>query len=182
MKFFNREETKAVLIILSFILLISVPNYITSLRKARDTQRKNDLGALLGALDRYASDFREFPLSRDGKILACGDFENPVPCEWGKDSLRDTSDPDYPPYMELLPQDPHYKNGAYYVYLSNGNRFQIYGALEGSREDEYDEDIIARNISCGVKTCNFGRSYGVGLDISIEEYENELLQSAKEKE
>jgi len=37
------------------------------------------------------------------------------------------------------------------------------------------QKIVKRNISCGVKVCNYGRSYSTTpLDKSLEEYENEI--------
>ena len=178
MNFFSKSEFKAILIIFAFLIAISTPNFIVSLRRARDAQRKADIGGVQDALFRYQADFGTFPLSIDGKIAACepvsfkevGGIKTPVfsPCEWGKSSLADLSDSSYPPYMKLIP------NGSYY-YFSNGGRFQIYGSLEGKSEDEYDESIIKRGIACGSKICNFGKSFGkTPLNISIEEYESTL--------
>lgn len=171
------------MIILAVIIAFSYPNFAVSLRKARDAQRKADVGSISSALNEFQHDFSSFPLSKDGRIAACepvvkkGEVYYEVTnfvydfsvCEWGKDALRDLSDPSYPPYLKIIPQ------GDYY-YLSNGNRYQIYGALESKDEDEYDEAIIKRNLPCGNRVCNFGKGYGqIRLDISIEEYENELL-------
>lgn len=178
MKFFSKTESKALFVIFVFLILISVPNFIVSLRLARDAQRKADVGSIQDALYRYQADFGTFPLSVDGKIAACepvtykeeNGIKTPVfsPCDWGKSSLADLSDSSYPPYLKTIP------NGTYY-YLSNGGRFQIYGSLEGKTEDEYDKSIIRRNLPCGSKVCNFGKSSGrTPLDISIEEYENKI--------
>ena len=178
MKFFDNSELKAILIIFAFLIVISTPNFIVSLRRARDAQRKADIGSIHDSLLRYQNDFGSFPLSIDGKIAACepvtfrevAGIKTPVfsPCDWGKTSLADLSDSSYPPYLKVIP------NGSYY-YFSNGSRFQIYGSLEGKSEDEYDESIIKRGIACGSKICNFGKSFGkTPLNMSIEEYESTL--------
>ena len=178
MKYFNKPELKVILIILIFLFIISTPNFIVSLRRARDAQRKADIGSIQDALYRYQADFGTFPLSIDGKIAACkpvtyeevSGIKTPVfsSCDFGKSSLTDLSDSSYPPYLKVIP------NGSYY-YFSNGSRFQIYGSLEGKSEDEYDESIIKRGIACREKICNFGKSSGkTPLDISIEEYETKI--------
>ncbi len=191
MKFFSKEETVVVALILGAIVLASFFNFRTSLRRARDAQRKDDLGSISNALEKYRDDFGAFPLaSSNGKILAClraGDkitYDNQgrpqvalIACEWGKDSLRDLLDPNFPAYLNVLPADPQTSMGLTYIYFSNGKRYQIYASLEGKDEDEYDPKIIARRIACGKSICNFGRAFGkTPLDKSIEEYENELLR------
>ena len=180
MKFFTKNEVKAISIIFIFLILISAPNFIVSLRRARDAQRKADIGSLQDALNRYQADFGTFPLAIDGKIAACepvsylevSGIKTPVfsPCEWGKTALADLADSSYPPYLKVIP------NGSYF-YLSNGSRFQIYGSLEGKSEDEYDENIIKRGVVCGKTICNFGKSSGrTPLNMSIEEYEKTLAK------
>lgn len=185
MKFFSKSEFKAVLIIFAVLIAISTPNFIVSLRRARDAQRKADIGSIQDALFRYQGDFGSFPLSIDGRIAACGPvafeeaggIKTPVfsPCDFGKASLADLSDSSYPPYIKLIPNDPQSDKGRSYYYFSDGSRFQIYGSLEGKSEDEYDDSIIKRAIACGSKICNFGKSSGkTPLNMSIEEYENSI--------
>lgn len=189
MKFFSKKEASWILVILLLIFSASLYNFKLSLRRARDAQRKADLGAITNALNNYQDDFGFYPPSSDGKIVACQrpSVEKPAEtdkidllqiyrsCEWGKDSFRDVFDPGYPPYLKVLPVDPHKTQDVSYLYLSNGSHFQLYVSLEG--EDETQAGIRARNLFCGVKICNFGKASGVmPLDKSIEEYENELLQ------
>lgn len=199
MKFFSKNETFGILIILTLILIASLYNFRISLRRARDAQRKADLGQIANAVGAFQNDFGFYPPSLDGKIVACkkdgvdnyikdkGElslkdseidlFEIYAPCEWGKDSLSDVFDLEYPPYLGTLPMDPHSSTGAYYTYISNGNRFQLYAGLEGKDEDDAQSVIAERNVSCGVRICDFGRASGATpLEKSIEEYENELLQ------
>lgn len=185
MKSFTKSELKGIFFILFVLVAVSAPNFIVSLRRARDAQRKADIGTIHDSLLRYQGDFGTFPLSIDGKIAACepvtfvekGGVKTPVfsACKFGKDSLKDVSDSSYPAYMLTIPNDPQNASGYSYYYLSNGSRFQIYGALEGKSEDEYDESIIVRGLPCGEKVCNFGKSFAkTPLDVSIEEYETKI--------
>jgi type II secretory pathway pseudopilin PulG len=199
MKFFSKNEAFGIIVILTLILAASLYNFRISLRRARDAQRKADLGQIANAVGAFQNDFGFYPPSLDGKIVACKKegvddyteyadlliskdskidlFEIYAPCEWGKDSLSDVFDSEYPPYVKTLPQDPRSSMGAHYTYISNENRFQLYAGLEGKDEDDAQSAIAERNISCGVRMCDFGRASGeTPLEKSIEEYENELLQ------
>jgi type II secretory pathway pseudopilin PulG len=187
MDYFSRQELKALLIIIGLIILVSLPNFLVSLRRARDAQRKADLGTIHDALLRYQADFGSFPLAKNGKIAACApvtvkelgeakifDFS---PCDWGRDGLSDLADSSYPAYINRLPREPNWAKGVAYLYFSNGSRFQIYAALEGKSEDEYDPAIEVLSLPCGSKICNFGRSFSsTPLEKSIEEYENEISE------
>lgn len=189
---FNKGELITVSAILLFVIVAIVLNLQVSLRKGRDIQRKNDIRAINDAVSAFQNDFGALPLSdSQGRILACiSDTNNPQvdqygnvlyePCEWGVDALADVFDPSYPPYLKSLPDDPLHDSGRTYYYESNGSRFQIYGALEGTSEPEYDESILPRALKCGTVTCNFGRSnLDTPLDKSVEEYENELRERYK---
>jgi len=180
---FKKNELIALFVIFSVLLVAIFVNLKISFRKARDAQRKGDIRGIYDALLLYHEDFGVFPLAIDGMIAAC----EPVTfdtkgsptfsaCRWGWDELRDVFDKDYPKYM-TLPSDPHHTYGVRYLYVSNGNHFQIYAALESAQEDEYKPEVVARNLNCGEEICNFGRSDGkTPLDKTLEEYENELRE------
>ena len=179
------------MVILLALVIVSYPNFQISLRRARDAQRKNDIGILANGLAKFADDFGSYPLSSpDGKILACNPLISQVgkqvkvdfdPCEWGKDALGDPFGNTTSSYIANLPFDPKASEGLAYFYISNGKRFQIYAHLEGKDEAENDPKIAFRNIICGNKICNFGRASGdTPLDKSLEEYENELLKEKNE--
>ena len=186
MKCFTKKETISILFVLLVLGIFSAYNFRISLRRGRDSQRKNDLGSLTETLIKYQIDFGTFPLaSSDGKILACppvttkGEGKQITfiysPCEWGKDGIYDLSNPKATPYLKSLPIDPQNNLGVSYHYFSNGGTFQIYASLEGKDDDEYNPTVAKRNLSCGVRVCNFGKAYGkTPVDKSIEEYENEL--------
>lgn len=200
MKFFTKNEFIAVLSILAAVIIVSLINFKFALRRARDTQRRDDLGAIYNAVEKYQLEFGFFPLSsEDGKIKACKpdnynqiiaelsllpkfDLETYLSqlkeCEWGRDAISDISDELQPPYLKNIPVDPKSDENISYFYISNSRRFQIYAYLEGE-EDEvgYNKGIVSRNIPCGEKICNFGRAYAnTPLDKSLEEYENEILR------
>ncbi|MBN1168793.1 hypothetical protein JXA63_02785 [Candidatus Woesebacteria bacterium] len=198
MKFFTKSEIKIVAGVLMFLFLISSYNFRLALRRARDAQRKADLGEIEKALLSYHRDFGYFPPSNeDGEIVACfdGDIKDLVVpkdvngntdikayfkqfrgCEWGNDGLRDVTEPEYPAYSDRLPGDPSIMDGFSYKYISNFTRFQLYAHLEGKdSEDEYKKEIELRDLDCGVSVCNFGIGYGkTPLDVSIEKYESSL--------
>ncbi len=190
MKPFTRSEIIGVFIIFLVLVGVSIPNFITSLTRSRDQARKDDLGSIVNTLDNYYLDFGEFPKSsEDGKIIACkkpGDvvrvdskkrlIVNLIPCEWGKDPISDLTPGSTKVYVASIPRDPDYlTRGSSYLYFSNGLRYQIYASLERSDWDEYDPKIVARNLMCGTKVCNIGRSFSeTPTDISIEEYEIQL--------
>lgn len=191
MRPFSKSEIISLVVIFTILIAVSVPNFIISLRRARDQVRRDDMGVLIHALDEYVADNRSLPLaSSDGRIMDClkpGDkpvkdskgfwIVNPIPCEWGVDSLTDLiTGKDYFP---ILPRDPDYQKGSKYLYFSDGSRYQIYAAMEGTTEAEVDPKIIALNLMCGVRVCNVGRSYNVPTDISIEEYDKLLLPNVK---
>jgi type II secretory pathway pseudopilin PulG len=205
MKFFSKKEIGWILVILILIASASLYNFRISLRRARDAQRKADLGQIANAVGAFQNDFGFYPPSLDGKIVACKKdgvdnyaeykdslltkdneidlFEIYAPCEWGNDSLSDVFEPEYPPYIDTLPMDPQGSAGAYYTYISNKNRFQLYTGLEGKDEDDMQSVIAERNISCGLRICDFGRASGATpLEKSIKEYENELLQKKQNEE
>ena len=189
MKFFTKSELKIVGSILFIIFVISFFNFRISIRRARDNQRKNDLGTLQSALDTYNQSMGTFPLSSpDGKIVACKGPEthfdeeirswiNVIECDWGKDKLESLSDLDSTIFMNPIPIDPKNLDGISFLYLSNGKRYQLFAHLEGTDEAEYNRIIESRNLNCGNQICNYGRAYSsTPLDKTIEEYENELLK------
>lgn len=195
MKFFTKQETVGIVVIFLILLVISIPNFALSIKRARDNTRKADLGSMVYALEEYQKDLLSFPLSdSSGSVIACikpGDKTetdsqgrlkvNLIPCEWGVDGLYDPRDVSKSePYIKTIPTDPESQKGPKYLYFSNGKRYQIYAALENPDDDQYDEGIVKRNLQCGNKICSTGRGYSnTPLDKSLEEYENELYEQNK---
>lgn len=203
MKFFTKEELIGVFLILFLVFSLTFRGLQKAQARARDAQRKADLGVISDALHSFYEAYGYFPLSQEGKIKMCkGEnfekvlkklqsekvfdrnkfFEGLRGCEWGKDSFQDLLDENSPPFLKTIPSDPKANEGISYLYLSNTKRFQIYSYLEEELEDEsYNRGIVERNLNCGVKICSFGKSFSdTPLDLSIEEYE-EKLQVEKER-
>ena len=199
MKPFSKNEAIGVILILLFTFSVTFYNLRISVRRSRDVQRRSDLGVISDAILRFQEGFGYFPPSRDGKIKMCkGDnfdevvatlrqleefdrnlfFEGLRGCDWGKDSFRDLTDETYEPYLKLIPKDPREAEGLEYYYISNTNRFQIYSYLEGEEaETGFNIGVVKRNLPCGQKTCNFGKSSGdTPVDMSIDEYERQLKE------
>ncbi|HEX6977374.1 MAG TPA: hypothetical protein VF185_03385 [Patescibacteria group bacterium] len=173
MRIFSKQESIALTVILSILFVVSYFNFAKALVRSRDLERRNDIGAITKGLEDFRTDFASYPQStKEGLINACNGG-----CVWGKDPLRDINDLTYPAYMNVIPLDPRTGDGYSYLYFSNGRRFQIYATLEDAQGVEYDPKIVAMNLKCGTKICNFGRSSPeTPLDKSIEQYENELIQ------
>lgn len=189
MKPFTKPEIIALIFIFAVLIVISVPNFTLSLRRARDQVRRDDLGALVHALDEYIADFQTLPPgSPDGKIMGCKKPEDKVtvdkkgrlvvgliPCNWGKDALVDLTPGSQRVFMEVIPGDPQYAKGVSYMYFSDGQRYQVLAYMEGGKDEaDFDPSILARNIMCGTQVCNVGRAYNVPINISIEEYDRQM--------
>lgn len=197
MRPFTRSELIGVLAIFTIVFLVTFFNMQTAIRRARDSQRRSDLGAISDALNKFQSEYGYFPLAEDGKIKMCkgenfdkvmlemknlGKFDKELffqglrGCVWGEDTLTDVIDPLYEPYLKNIPSDPKTREGTHYIYLANESRYQLYSTLEGEKEEiGYDEGIVKRKLQCGNRICSYGKTYAAPLDKSIEEYEKELL-------
>ncbi|QQG41396.1 MAG: hypothetical protein HYV90_04545 [Candidatus Woesebacteria bacterium] len=186
MKFFNKEETKSLIIIFIILIAISIPNFASSIKRSRDQVRRDDMGAILDALISYRDDFGIFPPSRDGMILGCKKdgavaqmdstgklVVDLVPCQWGKDSLVDLTPGGSKVYLKKMPSDPDLNKGVTYTYFSDGSTFQVFGSFEETRQPEYDQKIVSRNIKCGARICNMGRFFGCTTDKSLEQCQEE---------
>lgn len=165
-----RSEFLGIGIVLFSIILLGTFNIRMAKLKARDIQRKNDLKHIAAALNSYLYDFGEYPPSKDGKILACGDVQNLRPCAWGEDKVQDLTDPSYPPYINPLPRDPFLgASGWDYVYVSDTRNFVLFSSLENSKDDEYNEKVASKKLSCGRALCSFGVSSLSSPDLVIDE-------------
>ena len=182
MKLFKKQEIVGIGLILIAIVVITYINILISLRNERDLRRNLDVSAIAKGVGLYKADYGFYPASYDGKILACagedtqivkdeyGKFvyfngsankpllENLVVCKWGEDALLDINDINYPHYISSIPKDPRQEDGYTYLYLSDGENFQILGSFEGKSQKEYSKEIKALKIKCGNKPCNFGKT------------------------
>lgn len=174
MKFFSKPELISILVIFLILVVVSLPNFILSMRRARDQIRRDDIGNIQAAIDEYFDDYGIFPASSpDGKLAVCKGV-----CTWGKDTWINLTPGVTKTYMKVIPGDPYLNKGVSYSYFSDGSRYQLLAYLEGGKDEiEYDGRLEARGVKCGEKICNLGRANNVPLYISVEEYGLQVLCS-----
>jgi len=160
MKKFKKSEIKIILSILVCLFAVSGYNFSISLRRGRDSIRKNDMSAIQKSLDTYYQKYKIYPMSTaDGNIIGCfekgalvdiktGYPNNAITCNWGESRFESAN---------LMPRDPNYEKGANYRYISDGKKYELYIALEGKDEAEYTQSDIDKNLQCGSEICNYGR-------------------------
>ena len=160
MKPFSKQETKTIIIILSVLFAVIYFNMLISLRKGRDSIRKNDISAVENVLDTYYQKYRIYPASTsNGQIAGCFDNQvvrdpisgyplNAIPCLWGESYFENDN---------FIPRDPSFKKGISYYFESTGQKYIFYISLEGKNEAEYTPTIAVKNLQCGTKICNYGR-------------------------
>ena len=139
--FFNKKEILGIALILLFVVGLSYLNFLNSLRRSRDLQRRDDLTALAQGLERFYNDddFGVYPpASADNKITACIPegttyeqikeivggrpevnklkiFPRLTGCPWGDSSLTDASDNSKEAYLSIIPRDAKVSEGYAYV-------------------------------------------------------------------
>ncbi len=159
---FTKRQFTFVSIMLTIIAAVTVVNLYSSYRKSRDNERKNDMGDIQNRIGEFRKATGAFPLSENGKVVGCNGFQDKTgtwhfqPCNWGDNKVNS-------PFFDPLPHDPYIDKGRTFVYISNGENYQLYSALEGTYEDEYNKKVLNMNISCGDVSCNAGRT-----DASLE--------------
>lgn len=178
MKKFTKKEVIGLSVIFLVLFLMSFPNFALSIKRQRDSVRKSGLGNITTWVKEFQEAYSYFPYSTDdGRMIAClkegetalfdkdGLLTNTfVPCGWGEKSI-----------LGDLPKDPDWDKGVSFVYLSTGTNYQIYSALEDAGDDEYSKSVYGRNLNCGSRICNTGRSSkNAPVDKSLTEYENEI--------
>ena len=185
-KLFSKSETSSLITTFFVLIIVAVPNFVASSRRARDQVRRDDLGNLVHNLDSYFEELGVFPPSSGtGEIMDClkpGDkpykdikgnwIIDPIACLWGKDKFVNLITEKI--FISTLPQDPKWEDGREYFYRSKGSTYQIFAALEGKNEAEYSQEVIDMGINCGNEICNMGRSYGCDIPKSLEDCEKEV--------
>lgn len=179
----TKKEGFGILVILFFILFITFVNFLVSKRNERDNIRNLDVTNIARSLEKYRVDYGYYPKSdSEGRIIACkGDktsiqkvkgkavykagakkpiLLNLAACDWGKDSLYDVMDINYPHYLEIIPADPQSNLGVSYRYESDGSGYKIYVSYEGKTTMDYRKSIKEKKILCGKRFCNAGRTIG----------------------
>lgn len=197
MKFFTKNESIFISLVLFLIASMSIFNMQLAQIRARDSSRRDLTRSIQSMLIAYREGNGFYPLSdSEGKIKACSSQEfqkllslereillseymdSLSSCRWGEDSLVGYLSENMSVYAQKLPADPGGGEEINFRYLSTGSHFQIFTALEGGVDaEQFDKQIYERNLKCGDEVCNFGySSEGTPLNISLEEYEDELAK------
>lgn len=147
---FTLVELLVVMAIIAVLTLVAVANFRNVQIKARDVQRKSDLGQVQRALEVYFFDYGSYPLSSNGsiKVGAAVTLSWKTPDTAGSEFIDD-KDTLYMKEVVGDPKtDPSYPN---YCYSSDGVSYKIYARLENT-----DDPKI------GTYTCT-GENYNYGV-------------------
>ena len=111
---FTLVELLIVIAIIGILTAITSGQFVNAQKKARDAQRKADLGSVQRALEMYFADNNQFP-EADAIV-------------WGTDFSTDET-----AYMKLLPEDP---SGTDYCYAVSGDgmSYGLFSVLENCPE------------------------------------------------
>jgi type II secretion system protein G len=148
---FTLVEILVVMAIIGILATLGTSSFLSARLRARDAERKSDIGQIQRSLELYYNDYTAYPDEADfSPLLSSGN------------EFRDDNDT---LYMSAVPTDP--RTPAYiYVYdvdETDNQKFRLFARLEntedmatdidsnGSTGDEYAAD-------CGDDNCNFGVS------------------------
>lgn len=181
------KESLRVFLVFLLVLVVSFYGFSEAKKRERDVKRNADISLVAQALEAYRQAFGYYPeVSDDGRIIACAGEDtkvlkdqnglgvrepgavrdklvNLVPCDWGKDALRDALDGNYPAFLEIIPQDPLSDKGYSYRYEFKDGKYYVYVSYETRRMPDYNKNILLQKIKCGIVFCNAARSNGVEI-------------------
>ena len=167
---FTLMELLIVIVLLGFLITAGVASYTSSLKKSRDTKRKNDLRQIATSLEAYNNDVGRYPLGTDGAVVGC----NGTACSWNAPFENSGTT-----YMVMLPGDA--SSAQRYFYVSDGSYFQLYARLENTKDSDIPKDPSDKaryftQFNCASGTgqiyCNYGvSSSNRGLDTDHVGYE-----------
>lgn len=145
---FTLLELMISIVILGILAAMISGNFITSLKKGRDAQRKSALEQVQKSVEMYYEDVKSFPAS----ITFGGQLCHPSGC-------------DTKIYMEKVPNDPN--SGMNYQYcvddLTTPTKYQLYAKLENSEDPKIITPSKQANCTADCPSCNYGIA---GVDIS----------------
>lgn len=176
---FTLIELLVVIIILAALVFIASSTFITTQMKARDAQRKSDLKQIGNALEAFYADYGVYPDSDSQyRIVGCGTVGNESACTEGNEFALTTATGGKTTYMVQMPADP--RNGSY-IYMSNGESYQLYARLENHRDphvknptdedpnEDNGKDVYTLSGCTADLGCNYGiASTNIELDPPIE--------------
>lgn len=116
------------------VFVLAVVNPVEQFAKARDAQRKADLGQIQKSLEQYYQDNGRYP-ANNGSYQITDVNGQAVP--WGGAS-------GWNPYMNLVPSDP--LSTHTYIYYSTGQTYWLYASIERGKQDSQS---CNKGASCG---------------------------------
>lgn len=152
---FTLLELLLVIVIMGVLATLMIGNFLTSIKKGRDSKRKQDIQAVQKALELYYADNQSYPQSPSGGVA--------FPVSGYPDLCHPTGGCNTATYMKNLPSDP--SSGYNFFYVSDTKSYQIYSCLEndqdvgpGVKQAGYTStDCNCANSSTG-DLCKFGVS------------------------
>jgi len=135
---FTLIELLVVIAVISLLATVGMGSFRSSQIKARDGQRKSDLGQIQKALEMYYNDYGKYP---DSVPAGGGAWQDE------KGTL----------YMKEVPKDPK-APGQIYVYQQKGTSrgYALYARLENTNDPCFKTGVCKDyGISCGSGNCNY---------------------------
>lgn len=131
-KGFTLVELLVVISIMAILTVITVSQFGTARKKARDVQRKGDLSSLMKALLMYYTDHGVFPVSNNGMIEVNGSTVT-----WGESF----TDKDGYVFMIKTPKENYLSDLPYcYKVDSNLKKAAVFAMLENTVDSECDRN------------------------------------------
>jgi len=145
-KGFSLIELMIVIAILAILAGMITGNFINSLKKGRDTERKGDLHQIQSALEFYYHDYQAYPTPDSAHGLPFGSA-----LEKGTTT-----------YMKKLPQDPASEYSYYYHSDADGSFYALYSIIENNQDagDRVSQNGY-ENTDCSEDGTNTLCKYGV---------------------
>lgn len=141
------------------VFVLAALNPLAQFAKARDAQRKSDLGQIQKALEQYYQDHGKYPASNSSFQIT---DVNGNAIVWGGSA-------GWTPYLNVVPSDPD--TTRRYVYYSNSadgyQSYRLYASLEQGVSDP--ETCTATSTQCiqnptNVSYCNCPGANTIGAD------------------
>jgi len=137
---FTLMEILVVISLLAILATIIVNSYVSTLKKGRDSRRKQDIEQVSRALELYYADNNVYPAA----------------LTWG-DPLVNAAAVPTKLYMKELPTDPAKVSTLEYLYETDasGTYYRLYTCLENDQDADY-QVYAGKYCGSGCNTCNYG--------------------------
>lgn len=136
---FTLLELMIVIVILGVLAAMISGNYITSLKKGRDSQRKAELEQVQKSVEMYYEDYKSYPST----ISFGGQLCHPDGCSTKI-------------YMEKVPNDPSSGMNYQYCVDASNTKYQLYAKLENANDSKTIAPTKLENCTADCPNCNYG--------------------------